>query len=104
MHSKKIWRMMLKDPSLTFAEIPGLPKKAVQILSERFVSTTSTVSKCNTSADGKTTKLLIKLQDGNLIEAVIIRHSDTRSKGHNVVCVSSQIGCKMGCTFCATGT
>lgn len=46
-----------------------------------------------------TTKLLIKLQDGKLVESVIIYN-----KGYNTLCVSSQVGCRMACTFCATGT
>lgn len=103
-HINKIHRLMLKNPNISFADIPGLPKKAAQLLQSNFVPLTSTLKSHSTSTDKKTTKLLIELQDGNMIETVIIRHSDTRSEGHNVVCVSSQIGCKMGCTFCATGT
>ena len=103
-HINKIHRLMLKNPNMAFADIPGLPKQAAQLLQSNFVPLTSTLKSHSTSIDKKTTKLLIELQDGNMIETVIIRHSDTRSEGHNVVCVSSQIGCKMGCTFCATGT
>lgn len=103
-HAKKIWRLMMKDPSLQFSDIDGLPKVAARALSAHFVARTSTLEKVSTSKDGKTSKLVIRLQDGHCIETVIIRHSDTRSGGHSVVCVSSQIGCKMGCTFCATGT
>ena len=103
-HAKTIHRLMLKDPTLQFSDIPNLPKKAIKLLESNFVSLTSILKTSSTSKDQKTTKLLIELQDGNMIETVIIRHNDTRSGGHNVVCVSSQIGCKMGCTFCATGT
>ncbi len=49
---------------------------------------------------GDTRKAALKLADGNLIETVLMRHS----KGRNTVCVSSQAGCPMACTFCATGT
>ncbi|MBD3281408.1 23S rRNA (adenine(2503)-C(2))-methyltransferase RlmN [Candidatus Uhrbacteria bacterium] len=44
-------------------------------------------------------KLLLKTKDDNSIETVIMSHDD----GRNTVCLSSQIGCAMGCTFCATG-
>jgi len=44
-------------------------------------------------------KMLLKTQDNYLIESVIMRHND----GRNTVCISSQIGCAMGCSFCATG-
>ena len=50
------------------------------------------------SADG-TRKLLVELQDGQRVEAVVIKH-----EGRNTLCVSSQIGCQMACSFCATGT
>lgn len=49
------------------------------------------------SADGHTTKTLFRLPDGQLIETVLMRY-DRR----NTVCISSQAGCAMGCTFCAT--
>lgn len=51
------------------------------------------------SSDKKTVKAKIILETGEAIETVLLRHSD----GRNTVCVSSQIGCPLGCTFCATG-
>lgn len=44
-------------------------------------------------------KAALKLEDGEIIETVLIRHKD----GRNTVCVSSQVGCPMKCSFCATG-
>lgn len=52
------------------------------------------------SERGDTRKAALKLPDGNLIETVLMRHEG----GRNTVCVSSQAGCPMACTFCATGT
>jgi len=51
------------------------------------------------SQDGKTTKAKIKLADGSAIETVLMQSSKKR----NTVCVSSQVGCALGCLFCATG-
>jgi len=51
------------------------------------------------SKDGQTVKALISLDDGKKIEAVLMRHD----KGRNTVCLSSQVGCPLGCKFCATG-
>jgi len=51
------------------------------------------------SKDGKTVKAVIKLKDGLKIEAVLMRHA----RGRNSVCLSSQVGCPLGCGFCATG-
>ncbi|CAE7638669.1 rlmN [Symbiodinium pilosum] len=59
-------------------------------------------------------KLLIRLQDGNEVESVVIHHSGEaehpdqrqadRCGERDTLCVSSQVGCRLGCTFCATGT
>jgi len=50
------------------------------------------------SSDGMTRKLLLGLHDSLQIETVVMRY-----RGRNTVCVSTQVGCAMGCTFCATG-
>ena len=51
------------------------------------------------SKDEKTAKAIITLKDGLKIESVLMKHSDSR----NTVCVSSQVGCALNCSFCATG-
>jgi len=51
------------------------------------------------SKDKKTTKALLTLKDGLKIETVLMRHKDKR----NTICVSSQVGCPLNCSFCATG-
>ncbi|MDO4280855.1 MAG: 23S rRNA (adenine(2503)-C(2))-methyltransferase RlmN [Peptococcaceae bacterium] len=54
------------------------------------------------SKDG-TEKYLMALSDGALIESVLMRYRGDYSKQRNTLCVSSQVGCAMGCVFCATG-
>ncbi len=51
------------------------------------------------SQDERTVKALITLGDGLKVETVLMRHNDDR----NTICVSSQVGCPLGCSFCATG-
>lgn len=51
------------------------------------------------SAKGDTVKFMFRLHDGKIIETVLMRHED----GRRTACVSSQVGCAMACTFCATG-
>ncbi|TSC96610.1 MAG: putative dual-specificity RNA methyltransferase RlmN [Parcubacteria group bacterium Athens0714_26] len=63
-------------------------KCPIDILAETFIS-----------KDKNTIKALVTLEDGLKIETVLIRHKDRR----NTVCVSSQVGCAMNCSFCATG-
>ncbi len=53
----------------------------------------------DTQEDGGVCKFATRLQDGNVIESVVIPH-----EGRTTLCVSSQVGCKLGCTFCSTGT
>jgi len=50
------------------------------------------------STDGQTRKTLFKLPDGRQVEAVLMRYDKRRT-----LCISTQVGCAMGCTFCATG-
>mmetsp|Transcript_3246 Transcript_3246/g.4910 ORF Transcript_3246/g.4910 Transcript_3246/m.4910 type:complete len:453 (+) Transcript_3246:21-1379(+) len=98
-HLSKLWGALIKNPSLNFADVPNLPKKAVMLLSNEFSPCTSKLVQSETSQDGLTTKLVIELQDKQLIESVIIQHEN-----YAALCVSSQVGCRMGCKFCATGT
>jgi adenine C2-methylase RlmN of 23S rRNA A2503 and tRNA A37 len=98
LHTLTIWRYMAQNPDASFNDIPGIPKTLRALLREHFVPFTTSVTTEQRSCDG-TIKLLIKLQDEHEIEAVIMQH-----KGRNTLCVSSQVGCQMACTFCATGT
>jgi sorting nexin-8 len=99
----KVWNYLLRHPETALDEIPfqrlGVPRAAQAIICGSFHKLTSTIAEAHTSSRGDTTKLLIELQDGHRIEAVIMRHAQRCT-----VCISSQIGCKMGCKFCATGT
>ncbi len=52
------------------------------------------------SSDKNTLKVLMELSDNLMIETVLMKHSEDRA----TVCVSSQVGCALGCSFCATGT
>ena len=83
---------------LSSSAFPHLPAFAREGIAAEFDLFTTTVAEASTSADGSTTKIVVSLQDGHRVEAVVMRHD----KGRNTLCVSSQVGCKMGCTFCAT--
>ena len=67
--------------------------------------TTSTVTQTSPSGADKGFKLVVRLASGKRVETVAIVHTaPSGTQGRITVCVSSQVGCKMGCTFCATGT
>ena len=111
-HANKLWRAFLEtaDGELNYSTIPGFPQRLVEPLETRFARITSTVVKTQESAYDGTVKLLVKLQDGHEVETVIIPHFKSTpefeedSPSRVTLCVSSQIGCRMACSFCATGT
>jgi 23S rRNA (adenine2503-C2)-methyltransferase len=80
-----------------FADIPGLPHELCARLDGGFSLLPGVEHRRQESGDG-TVKSLLKLQDGRLVECVSIPTSD-----RHTVCVSSQVGCAVGCTFCASG-
>ncbi|XP_009597119.1 uncharacterized protein [Nicotiana tomentosiformis] len=108
-----IWKYVIQNPDCDWEDIPSLPSSAYTLLRSKFRASTSVVHSVLESSDGVTTKLLIKLQNGTFVESVIMRY-DTRLGKYNgkprpggprsTLCISSQVGCKMGCTFCATGS
>ena len=67
------------------------------ILKEKFTLTLPTIDIKQVASDG-TIKLLLKLEDGNKIETVLMKFDYGYS-----VCVTTQVGCNMGCKFCASG-
>lgn len=74
-----------------------LPAGLRGALETEFRLWTTSVVRHQSSGDG-TEKLLLKLSDGGLIECVLLREGQRRT-----ICVSSQVGCAMGCVFCASG-
>lgn len=81
----------------SFAEMTDLPVKVRERLAEAFDFTSPEAARVEVSQDG-TAKHLWRLQDGELIESVLIPVRDRLT-----LCMSSQAGCAMACTFCATG-
>ena len=111
-HCSVVWKYLLRTPGAsleTLQDCSLFPKRFVRPVQLHFALFTTRVLHASTSSDGSTTKLLLALQDGLEVETVVIRHGCTtarRASGERrtTVCVSSQVGCKMGCRFCATGT
>ena len=81
----------------TIAAMTNLPVAEREALDARFSLLEPTVDTVSRSSDG-TVKHLWKLADGELVESVLIP-----TKNRLTLCLSSQAGCAMGCTFCATG-
>lgn len=82
-----------------FSNITTIPKKLHDAFAGRTFDFSLTLDHEIVSDNGQTTKFLFRTHDGEFIESVIMRHLS----GRNTLCVSSQAGCPMACTFCATG-
>ncbi len=80
-----------------FTAMTNLPDKLRAALSEKAAAQPVAILKSVRSKVDETEKLLYRLSDGNIIEGVVMRyrHGDT-------LCVSTQVGCRMGCAFCAS--
>ncbi len=95
--ASQVWDWLYKKRVTSFAEMHNVNKECLELLEEHFVIETLTEHVKQESKDG-TIKFLFKLQDGNLIETVLMRHKYGLS-----VCVTTQVGCNIGCSFCASG-
>ena len=81
----------------SFDEMSNLSKALREKLEARYYITSPVVERKQTSRLDGTIKYLWRLSDGNCIETVLMQYHHG-----NTVCVSSQVGCRMGCAFCAS--
>ena len=94
--ARQVFEWLYKKRVFEFSNMSNISKELQAKLANTFDSSLLTLRKKQTSA--LTNKYLFELSDGNLIEAVLMRHDYGLS-----VCVSSQVGCNMGCSFCESG-
>lgn len=83
----------------TYAEVGGLPAGLPEKLAHMAPILSVAPRSVSVSSDGRAHKALLDLADGKVIETVLLRPSETRW----TTCISSQVGCAVACTFCATG-
>jgi 23S rRNA (adenine2503-C2)-methyltransferase len=93
----QVWRWLFEKRADDFEEMSDLPKPLRTLLAEHFRIWTSTIALHQSTGDG-TEKLLVELSDSEQIECVLIREGKRRT-----ICISTQVGCAMGCVFCASG-
>ena len=94
--AEQIFKWIYVDRVLTFDEMTNLPKEFREKLKNNYSMSNFNIIKKQESSDG-TKKYLLDVLDGNAIESVLMKYHHG-----NTICVSSQIGCKMGCKFCAS--
>ena len=107
--AKQIYEWIYKKGALEFSQMSNLPANLRDELASEFSIDSVREVKCEVSSDGSK-KYLFALNDGKTIESVLlpmkeeITDKDGKTERHAryTICVSSQVGCKMGCAFCYT--
>ena len=95
--TKQIFQWLYRRRITDFAMMSDIKQSLIETFNENFVIDPIKLKQRQASKDG-TVKYLFELQDGFLVETVLMQFDYGKS-----VCVSSQVGCNMGCTFCASG-
>lgn len=95
---KQIYNWLHQKNVDKFEKMTNISKKNIEILNDNFLIPSLKVVEHQISKIDGTEKYLFELHDGKLIETVLMKHKD-----RNTICVSSQVGCAVRCSFCATG-
>jgi len=95
--AKQVYRQIHVNKINDFNEMTDLPKDMREKLSKDFEIQKVNLLETYASNIDSTKKYLFELNDGNIIEAVFMEYDDRKT-----ICISSQVGCRMGCTFCAS--
>ena len=102
----QILEWMWKHRAADFEQMTNLPPALRAQLAERFTLRPLQVVEVSESSTGTTRKFLSRMQDGHLVESVIIPAAEGKGGAQSdriTLCVSSQVGCAFGCRFCASG-
>ncbi len=107
--ANQIYQWIYQKGAKEFEQMSNLPKTMRQELDERFTIAPPTIRNIEQSRDGSK-KYLLELQDGHTVESVLLpMKKEERDESGKVikearytVCVSTQVGCKVGCAFCLT--
>ena len=95
--AKQVYQWIHEKQADSFDEMTNISKKMRELLADAGYLTTLKKEEVQISKLDGTRKYLFQLEDGNVIESVLMRY-----KHGNSVCISSQVGCRMGCRFCAS--
>lgn len=96
--ANQIYDWIHKKHAVSFDEMTNIPKTLITELNDNFVIFSCSIEKKLVSRYDDTVKYLFALNDGEYLECVVMKY-----KYGYTVCVSTQVGCKMGCAFCASG-
>ncbi len=107
--AKQVYNWLYKQYATSYDEMKNIPKELKEDLEEKYPIDVMSILKKEISTDGSI-KYLFKLRDNLTVEAVLLLMKEKKRNEEGVivrsekytVCVSSQVGCKVGCTFCLT--
>ncbi len=95
--ARQLYEWMHVRLASSFEEMTNLSKEFRRRLQETCVMRGATIIQKQVSRQDGTTKFLMELDDGNVVESVLMKY-----RHGNSVCISTQVGCRMGCRFCAS--
>jgi 23S rRNA (adenine2503-C2)-methyltransferase len=96
--ANQVMHWLYKELATDFSQMTNLPAGLRQKLAETMQVGSAQLMAQKISSDGWTRKVLLQMRGGHTVEAVLMLYFDRAT-----VCISSQVGCAMGCSFCATG-
>ncbi len=96
--ARQLWTWMYEHLATDFDEMTSLPKTLRARLAAETVLYVPPVLAQQLSLSGETRKDLLEMRDGEQVEVVLMRYIERRT-----ACISTQVGCALGCAFCATG-
>ena len=107
--AKQIYGWLYHSYVTDYDDMKNIPKSLREELAEKYLINPLTIANKEESSDG-TIKYLLELQDGKTMEAVWLKMKETQldcngeivQEAKYTICVSTQVGCKVGCTFCLT--
>jgi 23S rRNA (adenine2503-C2)-methyltransferase len=96
--ARQVWEWLYVHLAEDWEQMTNLPRSLRERLSSHLPLVSPRIRATQVSSDGLTRKDLLQLADGETIEAVLMRYERRRT-----ACISTQVGCPIGCPFCATG-
>jgi len=99
---KQIQKWLYRNMACSYDEMTDLPKVFRERLAREFrLCSLRNISEIN--GQNRTVKTAFSLYDGNVIESVLMSHQGSSGGRRCTVCISTQVGCPIGCPYCATG-
>ncbi len=102
-HADQLWQLLYRQNASQMADLAEMRADLFQTLTERTNMHRLSVTTEMASSDGYTRKYLLRLVDWQTVETVLMYFEGREGNPRATACISTQVGCAMGCVFCATG-